>query len=231
MVRNSSAAVTSHVGHSRERILSAAESLFAQHGYSAVSMSAIAERADVSKANVFHHFLSKHALYLAVLQRACHRTSEHLTELHEGQDELAQRLARFAHGHLGNLLDHAPVSRLVLRELLAAGPSHGQELAEQVYGEHFRRFVDILRRGQGDGELRGDLDPAVIATILVGADVFFFQARDVLRHFPDVRFADDAPAFSRMLIEILLFGIAPREAAATPAPNQNVCARSKRNLD
>jgi TetR/AcrR family transcriptional regulator len=54
-----------------ERILAAAEELFAKEGFDAVSMNAIADKAGVSKANVFHHFKSKNDLYLAVIKQAC----------------------------------------------------------------------------------------------------------------------------------------------------------------
>ena len=47
-----------------DRVLIAAEDLFATCGYDAVSISAIAERANVSKANIFHHFQSKRSLYI-----------------------------------------------------------------------------------------------------------------------------------------------------------------------
>lgn len=53
----------------RERILTEAFALFAEHGYSATSLSAIAGAAEISKAGLLHHFDSKAALFSAVLER------------------------------------------------------------------------------------------------------------------------------------------------------------------
>ncbi len=195
-----------------ERILAAAEKLFAEQGFAAVSMNAIAESAGVSKANVFHHFTSKNALYLAVLHNACRAAVQHLDDLSKNEAPLTERLPQFAHAHLENLLEHTQVIRLMLRELLNDNPRHGQELAEQVYGEKFSRFVAILRAGQQAGELRTDIDPAMVATVLLGANVFFFESRDVLRHFPDVTFTQHPKRFSAMLADILLHGILPSAA-------------------
>ena len=153
------------------RILDAAETLFAEHGFDAVSMNAIAERAGVSKANVFHHFTSKQDLYLAVVRAACHDASQHLDDLGSDEAPMAERFEGFARAHLTSLLEHEQVARLTLRELLGDDPHRGQELAEQVYGEKFARFVAILRAGQQSGELRADIDPAVVATLLIGANV------------------------------------------------------------
>lgn len=192
---------------SNERILNAAEVLFAEKGFDAVSINDIAAAAEVCKANVFHHFKSKHDLYLAVVRRACEGASAHLEEMGTEQIPLDERLGTFAAVHLQELLQHARVTRLILRELLGGNPRAGQDLAEQVYGEKFSRFVNILRSGQKAGTLRPDVDPAMVATILLGADVFFFEAQDVLHHFPEVRFSRQPARFSRDLTDILLHGI------------------------
>ena len=173
----SPAEALSQRGETAERILSAAADLFATRGYEAVSMNEIARHAAVSKANVFHHFNSKHDLYLTVVRRACTHSRERLAGLGSPQGSLAERFNTFVGGMLGDMLDQAQVTRIILRE------------------------------GQAQGTLRRDLDPAMVATLLIGANVFFFEARDVLRHFRDVSFADKPESYSRMLADILLKGI------------------------
>lgn len=214
---------TSTSAETRDRILAAAEQLFAEAGFEATSMSAIATHAGVSKANVFHHFSSKNDLYFAVLRAACRDACAQFTALDDTQLPITEGLERFARNHLDKMLEHEAVTRLVLRELLAEGAARrGQELAEEVYGENFARFVELLRRGQQRGELRADIDPAMVAALLIGADVFFFESRAVLRHFSDVDFADDPGRYSGMLVELLLRGILPAaRGAGTPAGNRH----------
>lgn len=192
-----------------ERILATAERLFAEQGFDAVSMHAIAEQARVSKANVFHHFISKNELYIAVLRHACRDAGQHLDDLGSDDAPLAERLGKFARAHLSSLLEHSQVTRLSLRELLNDDSRQSQELAEKVYGEKFARFVAILRAGQEAGELRADIDPAMVATVLLGANVFFFEARNVLRHLPEVGFSERPERYSAMLTDLLLHGIRP----------------------
>ncbi len=198
-----------------ERILAAAEALFAEHGFDAVSMNAIAERAGVSKANIFHHFTSKNDLYVAVLQHVCRDASEQLDDLDKPDAPFEDRLEQFARSHLKTLLDHAQMMRLLLREMLSDNPRLGQELVRQVYGDKFSRFVAILRAGQEAGELRADVDPAMVATLLIGADVFFFETREVLNHFPEATFSRKPERFSAMLADILLRGILPPKKTTT----------------
>jgi len=189
------------------RILAAAERLFSESSFEAVSMNDIAAAAGVSKANIFHHFASKQTLYVEVVRGACRDSTERLQNLDADDGPFAQRLGVFAGGMLGNMLEHDQVQRLILRELLTNGEERGRELAEQVFGDNFARLVGILRAAQTRGELRADLDPAMAATLLIGANVFFFEAQQVLRHFPDVDFALEPTRYSQMLTDILLRGI------------------------
>jgi TetR/AcrR family transcriptional regulator len=214
MVSGSAASTqTRPVGDATARILAAAETLFAKHGFDAVSMNTIAERAHVSKANIFHHFSSKKALYLAVLRVACRDSTEHLQELFVETGPLPERLANFTRKQLASMFEHAEVTRLILRELLKDGERQGRDLAEKVFGDNFAQLVEILRTGQARGELRADMDPAMIATLLIGASVFFFESQEVLRHFPDVKFAHDPQRYSSILVDILLRGILADSAA------------------
>jgi TetR/AcrR family transcriptional regulator len=190
------------------RILAAAEELFARRGFDTVSMNDIAESAGVSKANIFHHFESKNALYLAVVRNACADSIDRLQQLQHADGAIPERLADFTANHLHNMLEHDRVSRLILREIVGEqGARRAQELAEKVFGENFAILVEIVRIGQRRGELRADFDPAMLATLLIGADVFFFESQEVLRHFKDVDFAHDPERYSRMLMDLLLRGI------------------------
>ena len=204
------------------RILATAEALFAEQGFDAVSMSAIAEAAAVSKANVFHHFTSKHALYQAVLRQACDKTTQQLKHMVAESGAVAVNLGQFAENHLGNILEHDQFARLILREILSDMPQEQLKIAQQVFGENFSELVTIIQRGQQQHELRTDLDPAVVATLLISANVFFFQARKVFRHFPEVSFADDPARYNRMTVDILLRGI----LATDPGKQHEIAANT-----
>lgn len=205
-----SAPTLSSTPDAAQRILETAERLFAEFGYDGVSINTIAEQAGVSKGNIFHHFSSKDALYQTVLKSACAESTQLLDELVGTDGSMAERLTHFAQAHINLLNKHYHLTRLVQRELLENGAHRGKELAEQVCGENFARLVEILREGQARGELRTDRDPALIAHLLVGSNIFFFQARDILRHFPEVDFADDPLRYSRMIVTVIVDGITAR---------------------
>ncbi len=91
---------------SRQTILDAAERLFAEVGYEAVSMERIGRAAGLSRGAPGYFFGSKVALYRAVLERMFETTEQLVAETH-------RQLAEVPHGDLdrsleiivGNLLD------------------------------------------------------------------------------------------------------------------------------
>jgi len=201
-------AIKSQAGVSgEERILNAAEELFACHGFDAVSMQQVAARAGVSKANIFHHFKGKQELYLAVLERACARSVGMLDALGQPSCINARPLRDFARAHLDQLFEHADISRLILREVMDGDPERGQLMAGRVFGEHFKRLVALVRRGQEEGVLRPDMEAADAAACIVGLNVFLFQAWPVLRHLPESMF-DEPRRTGKRWQRLLLLGLA-----------------------
>jgi TetR/AcrR family transcriptional regulator len=198
-----------------QAILDVAASLFAEKGFDATSMSELARCAGVSKANVFHHFRSKHELYLAVIREACRDSSAALRQGRVSGSTVTEQLSAFLAHHLETLLRREQVSRLVVREVMESSPEGGKELAEQVFLEGFSELLAIVREGQESGEFRRDLNPALLAHLIISTNVFFFQSRNVLRHFPFVDFADDPRRFAQMAGDLLFHGCLCEPAAGT----------------
>jgi len=188
-------------------ILEAAETLFAEKGFDAASMSAIAKLANTSKPNIYHHFKNKNELYLAVMKTAVQRSSVLLDALEDAPGTFSQHLSDFSAGQLNNILSHTRSTQLVLRETLSGGTQRGQEISRHVVGEVFTRLVAMVHQGQQENEFRDDLDPALAAFMVVAANMFFFQASPIMQHIPETEFTKDAGTFSAGVMDILLNGV------------------------
>ena len=188
-------------------ILEAAENLFAEKGFDAVSMSAIARLAQTSKPNIYHHFKCKNDLYLAVLHGAAERSSSLLDALADSPGSFKQRLNEYTAAQLENILTHKRSTQLILREAMSGGTERGLEIAEHFVGKNFARLVAIVRRGQEEKEFRRDIDPALAAFMIIAANLFYFQASPVMQHIPEFSFTDDAGSYNRGVMDILLNGV------------------------
>jgi len=188
-------------------ILEAAEILFAERGFDAVSMSAIAKLAKTSKPNIYHHFKNKSELYLAILKTAVQRASGLLDELEEAPGTFRQRLAGFSAGQLENIVAHGRSTQLVLREALSGNSERGRDIANYMVSEVFNRLVAMVRHGQQEGELRDDIDPTLAAFMIESANMFYFQTTPIMKNIPEINYSDDAGAFSEGVMDIIFNGV------------------------
>jgi AcrR family transcriptional regulator len=132
----------------RERILDAAERVFAESGYHATTLRQVAAAADVKLSLVGYHFPSKQALYVAVFARRQHVNEERLRLLRaidlDAPDALERIVAAFMDPVVALSADGGWYRRLVLRE--AADPSSMQRpVIRELFDPMAREFVAALR--------------------------------------------------------------------------------------
>lgn len=140
----------------RNRILAAAESLFAQHGYAGVSLRQITGAAKVNVASVNYHFYDKEGLYrellrlrlrqinqarFALLEAAQARADGDPVPLPEIFDALARPLF-FPAAETG------PLAPRLLGRLLSERQPFADELVREEFQPAMTRFGQALRRHQ-----------------------------------------------------------------------------------
>jgi len=189
------------------RILETASALFAKSGYDAVSMHAIAERAGVSKANVFHHFGSKQALYNATLNFVCQKSIERVEASLQADGSYAERLRKWLIADIVHMCEKETQIRIVLRATLEEGREHGHPLVEKVFAHKLHMVAGFMAMGQKAGEFRKDFDPTVAALQIMAAGMHFILCRDMLRHqSTGVTYADAPERYAERVCDALLRG-------------------------
>ncbi|MPY89892.1 MAG: TetR family transcriptional regulator [Luteitalea sp.] len=138
----------------KDRILDAAERMFAQHGFELTSLRALTTEADVNLAAVHYHFRSKEGLLEAVLQRLVAPVNE---------ERLALLDALEAHGHptLEGIIEafvapplrlHAErphptaLAPLLIGRCLSSPDTQMRTLVMRLFGPVFERFRPAFGR-------------------------------------------------------------------------------------
>ena len=194
-------------GAGAEGILSAASELFAERGFDAVSISAIAEKAGSSKANIFHHYGSKQGLYLEVLRMATRRLTEEFSRLLDSDQEPEVKIERAIRASLSALFEDECHMRLVFREVVEADPDRAEELARDVFEREFTKLTALFEEAQHRSGGDAGLDPAFLAFLLVSTNVMFLHCRHMIRHLPYGGFVNDRERYLEMLRDLLLRGV------------------------
>ncbi len=161
----------------RGRILQAATQLFAQRGYNGVSISDVAQEAHVVKSAIYHHFTSKDALYLAVLQAATRSGHDQMAAGARGETWLERlRGAAFVVGRLVGPSSH--VFSLIL-ERIAQTSSETSPPDLAVVETLRREFTSVIAQEIAAGVSAGDLkpiDPEIGSLCLIGLIVGALQS-------------------------------------------------------
>lgn len=167
--------------HSREKILDAAEALFARRGYTGVGLREVAEASGLVKSSLFHHFRSKAQLYCEVIARVLDRIQLQLAPVFASRVGVAERLDRIIEALIDALAEHPPTARLLLRSLVEEGDFDSAEEAQRV-DETLAEILDgiggLLREGVEAGVFRRVSVPHMVQT-LIGATVYHFASGDL----------------------------------------------------
>jgi AcrR family transcriptional regulator len=147
-----------------ERILDAAEDLFAQKGYSATSLGDVADRVGIRSPSLYNHFRNKEALYASVLERLLAEFSKPLLEMQESRELSQERVLQWLETIVRQHHANPNLARLLQHAALSGGP-HTNEIIERLFSPMFQSPDAHDLRGDYFGQLsRQGLQPwAVMA--------------------------------------------------------------------
>jgi len=161
----SAAAVEPRKPYDIDSLTDVALRVFAERGYDGASMDDVARAAGITKASIYHHVSGKEALLERGLGRA-------LDALFAILDEPAANEGR-AIGRLRHIVERVAETTLrLLPELTVLFRVHGSSKSERTAVERRRAFdrlvTDIIAQAQREGDVRGDLEPRLVARLIFG---------------------------------------------------------------
>ncbi len=148
-------------------IIKATLELFADEGYHALSMEAVAAQAEVSKATIYRRWPGKQELVLDALATL----NDDFPDAPDDDSDVPTRdILLLALRHMA-ARDADSLAGRIMPRMMSYSLSH-----PELYAEYFDRVImprrrwlhEALRRGIERGELRGDLDVQLAAVALVG---------------------------------------------------------------
>jgi AcrR family transcriptional regulator len=152
-------------------ILRAALAAFAASGYDEASVAAICKAAGVSKGAFYHHFPSKHALFLELLENWLRGIDERLAASRRASETAATSLLHMA-GLARGIFQVADGRVPMFLEFWGQARLDPAVWAATIapYHRYQAYFETLLREGIADGSLR-EIDPATGARAIVALAV------------------------------------------------------------
>jgi AcrR family transcriptional regulator len=145
-------------GERRDQILDAAERLFAEQGFAATPMRAIAQAADVNVATVYYHCGSKEQLFQSIYARVVERMGALVqSALLEGGPFNAM-VARVLDQVVAYFVQHPSIPKLLLRSAVGE-VSDADQARRDTYRPLFEMVAAMIQERADKGEIR-TVDPA-----------------------------------------------------------------------
>ncbi len=196
-----------------ERILDAAERLFAERGYGATTLRDVAAAVGIRNPSLYNHFSSKDSLYAAVLERGIRPVLDMLAaEVESGGQNAGP-------GHviadvMGVLAAHPNLPRLVQHETLTGGQHLSPMLREWVVPV----FASANRAAANRGDWREDQIPLLVLA-MYNVVVGYFGAAALLGDLSgDDLLSKSALEHQTEFLVEFVSRLFPDRAPPTPAP-------------
>jgi AcrR family transcriptional regulator len=138
----------------RERILEAALEVFARKGYHRALVDDIVRASGTSKGAVYHHFPTKEAVFLALVDEFAQRLARAVALAIAARQGALAKVEGALVAALGTFAESAPLARLILLEAVSLGAVYQAKRAE-VHG----RFADLIRAHLDEAVAEGSIAP------------------------------------------------------------------------
>jgi AcrR family transcriptional regulator len=181
-------AATDRGGETRRRILAVAADAFAEHGYAGTSLSDVLKASGVTKGGFYFHFPSKEALALATLRHKQEQWAGAVMAAVLRRPRAVEQLDAMVEA-LCDLHEQDRACRAISRLCTELGDAH-PELRPQL-GTQLTTWADmvasIIRKGQDEGDIRPEVDPAVAAEVAVESFIGLETVSEMLTGRADLR--------------------------------------------
>ena len=181
--------------------------LFAQKGFSGLTMRQLAQAVDMSVAAIYHHFPDKNALYLESVRFAFSGKEQVFAQVWESTCPAEEKLGKFIRSLIDVMLQDRDFHRLMQREILEADPERMQLLAQGVFKSQFCLLMELA------AELAPEQDAHLVATSVIGLAKYYIEYQPLLKNFPGWKPEHEMPEVIAAHITTLLLNSFKAKAA------------------
>src|SRR5690242_7668382 len=154
-------------GDKRERILAAAERIFARHGFFAAKVSDVAKEAGVADGTIYLYFKNKDDLLISLFERRMQQVNEALRAAVDKVKGPREQLRAFVKEYL-QLVHDEPTAAEVLTIELRQSSKFMKEYENPEFADFLRLLGGIIAAAQETGEVDSTIPAHVAARMIFG---------------------------------------------------------------
>jgi len=151
----------------RKDILLAAETSFARSGYDATGVAEICKQAEISKGAFYHHFASKHAVFVELMETWLSDLEIQLLTIEKEADSVPEGLLTMA-SMMRKVFEIADQNLPLFLEFWgkAIREKEIRDAAMRPYANYYELFVNLMEQGRKEGTI-DTVDPEEAANVII----------------------------------------------------------------
>lgn len=152
----------------KEEIVQAALEVVGTKGVRALKISAIADSAGMSEANIYRHFSGKDEIFSALADFIGSSVMGNAATIAASSRKPLEKLETIFFSHIKIIAEHPGIPRFIFSEdVLLGHPNIAQILAARI-GSYVETVSGVIAAGIQEGELKRDLVPRETALTMLG---------------------------------------------------------------
>ncbi|MCW4055129.1 MAG: TetR/AcrR family transcriptional regulator [Candidatus Bathyarchaeota archaeon] len=186
-----------------EKILNAAEKLFAKKGYNGTSMNDIVKASGQSKGAIYNHFESKERLFLSLLEKQTILGLNQLKDSFDPKDTTVDKLKKVLDLTMVNSCDcPSEVGRMQIEFMIAASRIESLTADMKNRYQTIHMFIrELFEEGIRKGEFRSDIDSESLTSLL------YATLEGLGLHYSTLGIAFDSQRLKEVLLKVVFEGI------------------------
>ncbi len=155
----------------RRQITDAAVAIIASDGVRGLSISKIAQRVGMAPSNLYRHYQGKEEVIGSVLERFGKMLAENVKRARDDRAGSLDRLECVLLRHAGMVTETRVLPAILFSEEVFLGRGALKRRLQRALDEYFAGIESIVREGRKRGEIRRDVSPRMVPTLLMSAVV------------------------------------------------------------
>ncbi len=152
----------------KEEIVQAALEVVGRKGVRALTISAIADSAGMSEANIYRHFSGKDEIFTAVAEFIGSAVMANAAVIAGGSRKPLEKLETIFFSHLALIKEHPGIPRFVFSDDIHLGQRNLAKILSVRIGNYIETITGVIAAGIAEGELKADLLPRETALTMLG---------------------------------------------------------------
>ena len=152
----------------KEEIVQAALEVVGSKGVRALTISAIANSAGMSEANIYRHFSGKDEIYSALAEFIGNGVMAKAATIAGGSRKPLEKLETIFFSHIALITEHPGIPRFVFSDDIHLGQRSLADALALRIGNYIETITGVIAAGVAEGELRPGLSPRETALTMLG---------------------------------------------------------------